>query len=63
MNKVIEILMNRDDVTEEEARAIVSNAQKDILQAIEDQRYDTVEDIMYSQLSLEMDYIDDVLYF
>lgn len=61
MKRVIKILMDRDNMTEQEAKKLVSRVSEEVTQAIECGNYDEVEDIMYSELGLEMDYIDDVL--
>lgn len=62
MSKVVDILMKRDNITKEEAQNLVSRVSEEITNAIEASDYELVEDIMYSDLGLEMDYIDDVLY-
>lgn len=58
-NKIIEILMRRDGLTEQEAkelfletREMIYECNGDIIEA---------EDIMASQLGLELDYIFDLL--
>ena len=62
MKRVIEILMKRDNITEQEAKKLVSRVSEEITYAIEAGQYDEVEDIMYTELGLEMDYIGEVLY-
>lgn len=62
MNRVVNILMSRDGITEKKARRLVSQVSEEVTNAIEAGRYDEVEQIMYSELRLEMDYIDDILY-
>ena len=61
-SKVVDVLMKRDNMTEQEAKKLVSRVSEEITNAIENDEYDLVEEIMYSDLGLEMDYIDDVLY-
>ena len=62
MNNVIEILMNRDGCTYEEAKEIYEETQKEIIGYIEDGcDYDCVEDIMLDNIGLEMDYIFDFI--
>lgn len=61
-SKVVDVLMKRDNMTEQEAKKLVSRVSEEITEAIENGEYELVEDIMYSDLGLEMDYIDDVLY-
>lgn len=53
MNKVVEILMRRDDMTQEEAEQLVD----DCREALENGDYTAIQDY----LGLEDDYIFDVL--
>lgn len=59
MNKVVKILMDRDGLSEEEAIKQYEYARECIVDAQGD--YTEVEDIMYGELGLEMDYIFDML--
>lgn len=61
MNKVVKILMERDGVSEEEAVDTVKQVKSEIYAAAESGDPDEVEDIMYSLLGLEMDYLFDIL--
>ena len=61
MSNVESILMKRDGLTKEEARDQKNYARELMLDAIESGDFDEVEDIMYSELGLEMDYIDELL--
>lgn len=61
MNKVVKILMERDGITEQEAKNAVEQAKTEIYSAVEAGNYDEAEDIMMSLLGLEMDYIFDIL--
>lgn len=61
MNRVVKILMQRDNMTEQEAINVVNQARTEIYSAAEDGCYDEAEDIMYSLLGLEMDYLMDIL--
>lgn len=56
MNKVIQILMARDGLTEKEAKNLVDEARGEILFYP-----DEAEEIMMDMLGLEMDYIDYVI--
>lgn len=60
MNRVINILMRRDNLTQQEAedRAL------EVKQMMEDCNYNPEEcvDIMSDELGLEMDYIEDLLF-
>lgn len=59
MNKVIQILMNRDDLTEQEATELLDECRE----ALADCNYDPEEsvDIVQEYLCLEPDYIFDIL--
>lgn len=59
MNKIIEILMKRDNLTKEEAINLINETREMLYDCNLD--IDKAEDIMYSQLGLEMDYIMDIL--
>ena len=60
MNKIIEILIDRDNLTEKEAIDILNN----VRQQISDINYGPIEteQIIMDELGLEMDYIMDILY-
>ena len=59
MNRVVEILMRRDKLTKKEADKVLN----DVREMMEECNYDPqeCEEIMYSQLGLEMDYLYDIL--
>lgn len=61
MNKVAKILVERDDMTEDEAREVIEDCRSECEEAIADGDYDLVEDILASDLGLEPDYIFDVM--
>lgn len=61
INRVVAILMERDGMDLEEATAVYEDAKEMILEAIENDEHDEVENIMYEELGLEMDYLFDVL--
>lgn len=60
MNRVIEILMRRDGLTKTEAKARL----KTVRTMLADCNYnpEESEDIIYSELGLELDYLEDILY-
>lgn len=60
-NKVVEVLMKRDGMTKAEAELVFAQTKQAIENAVASGNYDEVEDIMYSELGLEMDYIFDIL--
>jgi len=61
INKVVQILMDRDGLSRTEAENQFKCAKELISDAISSGDAEYVEDIMYSELGLEMDYIMDVL--
>ena len=60
-NKVVQILMNRDGMTEAEAVKLIQDTREDMELCISEGDYEGAEDVMYMNLGLEMDYIFDVL--
>ena len=56
MNRIVEILMKRDDMTEDEANELLHEVRDMIFE-----NSDSAEDIVYEELGLEMDYIFDIL--
>ena len=61
MNKIIEILMNRDGVTYEEAKEMYEDAQAELMDAIDGTSGLDPEEVLMSELGLEMDYIFDFI--
>ena len=60
--RIIDILMRRDELTHEEARAQVEETVTLINESVESGgSYCEVEDILAGELGLEMDYIFDLL--
>ena len=57
MKNVKQILMDRDDMTAEEAEELIEEVREEIQIAASSGDYELVEDIMYGDLGLEMDYI------
>lgn len=57
MNPVVKILMERDDMTESEAIALVRETKEDLMNA----RCNDGADIIMEDLGLEPDYIMDIL--
>ena len=61
-DKIIAILMERDELTEEEAREQVEDAVEAINDILENGgSYEEAEDVLLEDLGLEMDYIFDLL--
>lgn len=61
MKSVKQILMDRDDMTAEEAEELIEEVREEIQIAASSGDYELVEDIMYGDLGLEMDYIFEFL--
>ena len=53
MNKIVEILMDRDGITEEDARALIEETRDEIMCNPE-----SVDEIIQDYLGLEPDYLD-----
>lgn len=60
MNKMVEVMMRRDGLTESEAKREYELLREDVLQAAEDGMFDEAEDIMLSS-GFELDYLVDLL--
>lgn len=61
MNRIIKILMDRDGMTEDEARATVVDVMDMMEDAIAEGDYEEAEDILADELGLEPDYIPDIM--
>ena len=61
LNKVVEILMSRDGLTQAEAEHHLNYVREMLDDVITEGSYDEAEDIIASELGLEMDYIFDIL--
>lgn len=59
--KIIRMIMKRDELTHDEAAEIVNEARDAILEAATNDDYNEAENIMYDELGLEMDYILDLI--
>ena len=59
--KIIRMIMERDELTHDEAAEIVNEARDAILKAATNDDYNEAENIMYDELGLEMDYILDLI--
>lgn len=59
MNRIVEILCRRDGINVKEAAARVKDVQEQLAAVNYD--YDEVEDILMSELGLEMDFIYDLI--
>ena len=63
MNRVVAILMERDGLTEKQAMKRVAETSAQIQDALAYEAFEAIEDIVASELGLEMDYIEDILEF
>lgn len=61
MKSIKQILMDRDNMTAEEADELIEEVREEIQIAARDEDYELVEDIMYGDLGLELDYIFELL--
>lgn len=59
MNKVVKILMQRDDMTREAAEELVASVREALYQC--DGSFEAATDIIADELGLEPDYIMDIL--
>lgn len=58
MNKIVEILMERDGITEEDARALIEETRDEIMYNPEN-----ADEIIQDYLVLEPDYLDYILHY
>lgn len=61
MNRIVRILMNRDGMTESEAKSLYKEVRAEFNDAVAAGDYELAEEIMACDLGLEMDYIFDML--
>ena len=61
MNEIIKILMDRDELTYEEAREMYENTKAELMDAIDGTSCLTPEEVLLEELGLEMDYIFDFI--
>lgn len=61
MKEIINILMRRDGISENEARNLVEDCMEEIETAIAEGRYYEAEDIFMSEIGLEPDYLISLL--
>lgn len=58
MNKIVEILMERDGITEEDARALIEETRDEIMC-----NHENTDEIIQDYLGLEPDYLDYILHY
>lgn len=61
MNRIIKILMERDDMTYEEAKAVYEDTKSELMDAIEGKICLTPDEVLLGELGLEPDYIFDFI--
>ena len=62
MNSIVEILMRRDGMSQLEAENLVEEVKDEVMEAAMRGVYQECEDILASELSLEPDYLDFLLW-
>lgn len=62
MKSVKQILMDRDDMSENEAEELMADVREELQFAMETNDFMYAEDVMYGYLGLEMDYIFELLF-
>lgn len=62
MNRIIKILMERDDMTKEEATELYKEGHAALMQCVEEGDLMAAEEITYDYFGLEPDYLDDMLF-
>ena len=61
MKKIIKILMERDGLTEQEAKDMVQDVKQMVEHSIAQGDYEEAEEIFLSELGLEIDYMVNLL--
>lgn len=61
MGRIVDVLMKRDGLTKREATKRVQEVRQMVYEAVESGMFDEAEDIVMSELGLEMDYIDELI--
>ena len=61
MNRVVKILMERDEMTEEEAVELVEEVRSELLDAISGTSCLSPEEVIEGELGLEPDYLFDII--
>lgn len=61
IDRIIKILMNRDDLSHEEATEVVKETKEMVESAIRSGDYTAAEDIFQEELGLEIDYMVSLL--
>ena len=59
MNRIVKVLMDRDGLSEEEARELFKSTSVMIAEALEDGM--DPDEVLMDELGLEPDYMDDIL--
>lgn len=62
MNEIVEILMRRDGISQLEAENLVEECREELCGAAARGSYQECEDIIYSYLGLEPDFLDRMLW-
>ena len=59
--QILSSVMERYDISREEAEEILQDVRKPLLEAVEAADMEYVKDIMYEEFGLELDYLVDVI--
>lgn len=62
MNRIIKILMERDELTEAEATELYKEGHQALMECVEQGDLAGAKDITYDYFGLEPDYLDDMLF-
>lgn len=62
MNEIVEILMQRDHISQLEAENLVEECREELWDAAARGNYQECEDIIALYLGLELDYLDEMLW-
>ena len=62
MNEIVKILMRRDRLSQLEAENLFEEVQEEVLEAASRGNFQECEDIVASELGLEPDYLDELLW-
>lgn len=61
MNRIITTIMERDNISREEAKRLFIAAQDDFYNRVTDGELDCADEILMDHFGLEPDYIDDLI--
>lgn len=62
MNRVVKILMDRDGLTEKQAKQAIVNCRAELYEALEGTSCLDPDEVIECELGLEPDYLEDILF-